>query len=101
VNTSHAFDSLENTLKILNVQRKGPHRNTLEKNHIYKTKETGRLLNEVMWTSVAQNLSCWFEERGDDCGPTRDLSSADPPAPLADVGQSASSSTFTATVPVG
>jgi uncharacterized C2H2 Zn-finger protein len=47
VNTSHAFDSFENTLKILNVQRKGSHLNTLEKNHIYKTKETGRQLNEV------------------------------------------------------
>jgi hypothetical protein len=37
---------MENTLKILNTQGKGPYLNTLEKFHIYKTKKSGILLNE-------------------------------------------------------
>jgi hypothetical protein len=46
LNTGHAYDSIENTSKILNTQGKGPYFKTLEKFHIYKTKKTGILLND-------------------------------------------------------
>jgi hypothetical protein len=46
LNTGNAYDNIENTLKILNTQEKGPYLNTLEKFHIYKTKKTGILLND-------------------------------------------------------
>jgi hypothetical protein len=44
--TGHAYDNMENMLKILNTQGKSPYLNTLEKFHIYKTKKSGNLLNE-------------------------------------------------------
>jgi hypothetical protein len=47
LNTGHAFGKLEDTLEILNLQRKGLHLNTLEKFHICKENKTGQLLNEV------------------------------------------------------
>jgi hypothetical protein len=50
---------------------------------------------------MTQYLSCWFEERADDCRPTRDLSSADPSAPLADVVSLLQAVHSQATVPVG
>jgi hypothetical protein len=39
INTGHAYDNIENTLNILNTQKKGPFLNTLEKFHIYKAKK--------------------------------------------------------------
>jgi hypothetical protein len=44
--TGHAYDTLENTMKILNYQEKGQYLNTLERFHIHKTNKTGRLLND-------------------------------------------------------
>jgi hypothetical protein len=46
LNTGHSYNKIENTLKILNIQDKGPYLNTLEKFRIYKTKKTGILLND-------------------------------------------------------
>jgi hypothetical protein len=46
LNTRHAYNSIENTLQILNTQGKGPYLNTLEKFHIYKTNKTDILLND-------------------------------------------------------
>jgi hypothetical protein len=46
LNTGYSYTNIENTLKILNIQDKGPYLNTLETFHIYKTKKTGILLNE-------------------------------------------------------
>jgi hypothetical protein len=46
LNTGHSYDKLENTLKIFNIQEKGPYLNMLEKFHIHKTKKTSLLLND-------------------------------------------------------
>jgi hypothetical protein len=45
-NTGHAYDTVENTMEILNFQEKGNYLNTLERFHIYKAKKTGGLLND-------------------------------------------------------
>jgi hypothetical protein len=44
------YDSIENTLEILNFKEKGTYLNTLERFHIYKAKKTGGLLNNYMDT---------------------------------------------------
>jgi hypothetical protein len=44
--TGHEYGNIENTLSILNVQKKGAFLNTLEKFHIYKEQQTNDLLNE-------------------------------------------------------
>jgi hypothetical protein len=46
LNTGHAYDSIENTLAILNFQEKDTYLNTLERFHIYKAKKMGGLLND-------------------------------------------------------
>jgi hypothetical protein len=46
INTGHEYGNIENTLNILNVEKKGPFLNTLEKFHIYKKQKTDNLLNE-------------------------------------------------------
>jgi hypothetical protein len=46
LNTGHAYNTMENTMKILNLQEKGQYLNTLERSHIYKTKISGGLLND-------------------------------------------------------
>jgi hypothetical protein len=45
-NTGHEYGNIENTLNILNVQKKGAFLNTLEKFQIYKKQKTDSLLNE-------------------------------------------------------
>jgi hypothetical protein len=52
LNTGHAYDNIENTLKILNTQGKGPYLNTLEKFHICKTKKTGIFLTTNVLTPI-------------------------------------------------
>jgi hypothetical protein len=47
LNTGHSYGSFENSLEILNMQEKGPHLNKLEKFNIYRTKQTGYLLNNI------------------------------------------------------
>jgi hypothetical protein len=47
LNTGHSYGSLENSLEILNIQGKGSYLNTLERFHIYRTKQTGYLLNDI------------------------------------------------------
>jgi hypothetical protein len=46
INTGHEYNNVENTLNVLNIQKKGAFLNTLEKFHIYKTQKTDNLLNE-------------------------------------------------------
>jgi hypothetical protein len=46
INTGHEYGNIENTLNILNVQKKGAFLNTLEKFHIYQKQKTDNLLNE-------------------------------------------------------
>jgi hypothetical protein len=46
INTGHEYRNIENTLNILNVQKKGKFLNTLEKFDIYKKQKTDNLLNE-------------------------------------------------------
>jgi hypothetical protein len=46
LDTGHAYDKIENTMKILNFHEKGKYLNTLEKFHIYKANKTGILLND-------------------------------------------------------
>jgi hypothetical protein len=46
LNTEHAYNTMENTMKILNLQEKGQYLNALERFHIYKTKMSGGLLND-------------------------------------------------------
>jgi hypothetical protein len=41
LNMGHSYGSSENSLEILNIQEKGPYLSTLEKFHIYRTKQTG------------------------------------------------------------
>jgi hypothetical protein len=49
LSTGHAYGTLEDTLKIVKIQRKGPHLNTLERFfvYIYKENEIGSLLNDT------------------------------------------------------
>jgi hypothetical protein len=46
INTGHEYGNIENTLNVLNVQKKGAFLNILEKFHICKTYKTYNLLNE-------------------------------------------------------
>jgi hypothetical protein len=43
--TGHAYDKIENTMKILNFHEKGKYLNTLKKFHIYNANKIG-LLND-------------------------------------------------------
>jgi hypothetical protein len=36
LNTGHTYGNITNTMKILKIEKKGKHLNTLEKYHIYK-----------------------------------------------------------------
>jgi hypothetical protein len=45
--TGHAYGTLKDTLKIVKLQRKGPHLNTLERLYIYKENKIGSLLNDT------------------------------------------------------
>jgi NCAIR mutase (PurE)-related protein len=46
LNTGHAYDDIENTMEILNIQDKGTYLSTHERFQIFKCKKTGILLNE-------------------------------------------------------
>jgi hypothetical protein len=46
INRGHKYGNIENTLNVLNTQKKGAFLNTLQKFHIYKTHKSGNLLNE-------------------------------------------------------
>jgi hypothetical protein len=46
LSTGHSYDSMVNTMEILNFQEKCQYLNTHERFHIYKANETGTLLND-------------------------------------------------------
>jgi hypothetical protein len=46
LDTGHAYNKIENTMKILKFQEKGKYLNTMEKFHIYKANKFGMLLND-------------------------------------------------------
>jgi hypothetical protein len=43
----HSYNTIENTMEVLKIGQKGTYLNTLEKYYIYKTNETGLLMNDM------------------------------------------------------
>jgi hypothetical protein len=47
LNTGHAYGSRADTIKVLKMERKGKHLNTLEKYHIYKMSKDGLQMDDT------------------------------------------------------
>jgi hypothetical protein len=48
LNTGHTYGNVTNAMKILKIEKKGKHLNTLEKYHIYKTSKDGLQMNDTL-----------------------------------------------------
>jgi hypothetical protein len=47
LDTQHAYGTIEDTLDILHIEKKGPLKNTLERFHIYKLSQENMQLNDT------------------------------------------------------
>jgi hypothetical protein len=50
LDTQHAYGTIEDTLDILHIEKKGPLMNTLERFHIYKLSQENMQLNDTYTT---------------------------------------------------